>query len=286
MMDKNQLVDKLTNDTTQLENKIEHRKLYNIRNAVVRALIKSGIVIDYALPFILATMIIAHSQTAKGNAPFKTDDITEKAGIETIDTSNGTHIEHLSYDFSYDNEILEHSTGWFVNDRGLYQRTVTSYRISDDIDLSDIDKVLTMSKEEIDNILVITNVRTIQKNTLSSEDYIYDEDALIIINHTSSEEQTITRPETSGENALHSIWFIILSLCWGNNVRNIEKLFVKTYMRDKLREYEPLFRKINKEELEEMKKILELRKQNLAMITPSENVDNENNGYAYRLRRA
>ena len=57
-------------------------------------------------------------------------------------------------------------------------------------------------------------------------------------------------------------------------------------MRDKLKEYKPLFRKINKEELEEMKKVLELRKQNLAMITPSENVDNENNGYAYRLRRA
>lgn len=285
-MDRKQLVDKLTNDIKQLENKIEHRRLYNIRNTVVRALLKSGIAIDYALPFILAAIIIAHSQAAKGNAPFKTDDITEKAGIETIDTSNGTHIEHLSYDFSYDNEILEHSTGWIVNDRGLYQRTVTSYRLNDTIDLSDIETVLSMSKEEIDSALVVTNIKTIQKNTLSSEDYIYDEDALIIVNHTSSEEQTVTRPETSGENELHSIWFIILSLSWGNFIRLTEKLFVKTYMRDKLKEYKPLFRKINKEELEEMKKVLELRKQNLAMITPSENVDNENNGYAYRLRRA
>ena len=286
MMDKQTLVDKLTNETKQLENKIEHRKLYNIRNLVIKALIKSGIVIDYALPFILATIIIAHSQAAKGNAPFKRDEITEKAGIETIDTSSGIHVEHLSYDFSYDDEILEYSTGWIINDRGLYQRTVTSYRLDDSIDLSDTDKVLNMTKEEVESALVITNVKTIQKNTLSPEDSIYDEDALIVINHTSSEEETMTRPETSGENALHSIWFVVLSLCWGNNVRNIEKLFVKTYIRDKLKEYEPLFRKINKEELEEMKKILEIKKRNLAMITPSDNVNIEDNGYSYRLRRA
>ena len=163
-MDRKQLVDKLTNDTRQLENKIEHRRLYNIRNAIVRALLKSGISIDYALPFILEAIIIGHSQTAKGNAPFKVDDITEKAGIETIDTSNGTHIEHLSYDFSYDDEILEHSTGWIVNDRGLYQRTVTSYRLNDAIDLSDIETVFSMSKEEIESVLVVTNIKTIQKN--------------------------------------------------------------------------------------------------------------------------
>lgn len=285
MMDKQALVDKLTNETKQLENKIEHRKLYNIRNLVIKAVIKSGIVIDYALPFILATIIIAHSQAAKGNAPFKRDEITEKAGIETIDTSSGIHVEHLSYDFSYDDEILEYSTGWIINDRGLYQRTVTSYRLDDSIDLSDTDKVLKMTKEEVENALIITNIKTIQKNTLLPEDSIYDEDALIVINHTSSEEQTMTRPETSSENTLHSIWFVVLSLCWGNNVRIIEKLFVKTHIRDKLREYEPLFRKINKEELEEMKKILEIKKHNLAMITPSENTNSEDNGYSYKLRR-
>ena len=286
MMNSESLVKKLKSETDQLEKKMEHRKLYNIRNTVIRALIKSGIVIDYALPFIIATIIIAHSQTAKGNPPFKTDEITQKAGIETIDTSSGIHVEHLSYDFSYENNVLEYSTGWIVNDKGLYQRTVTSYRLNDSISLEDTDAVLSMSKEEIERALVVTNVQTIQKNTLSPEDYIYDEDAIIVVNHTDSEEQTITRPETSGENALNSIWFIVMSLCWGNNVRNIEKIFVKTYMRDKLREYEPLFRKINKDELEEMKKILEIKKRNLAMISPSENVNTEDNGYSYRLRRA
>ena len=205
MMNNESLVNKLKREINQIEKKIEHRKLYNIRNTVIRALIKSGIVIDYALPFIIATIIIAHYQNAKGNPPFKIDEITitQKANIETIDTSSGIHVEHFSYDFSYENNILEYSTGWIVNDRGLYQRTVTSYRLDDSINLEDTDTVLSMSKEEIERALVIINIQTIQKNTLSPEDYIYDEDALIVVNHTDSEKQTITKLETSEENALH-----------------------------------------------------------------------------------
>lgn len=285
MKNSSDLINKLTSDVNRLQNKIEHRDLYNIRNFVVKSLIKSGIVIDYALPFIIAAIIIANSQAAKGDAPFRIDEITEKAGIETIDTSNGIHLEYISHDFSYSDEIIEHSTGWIVNDKGLYERILTSYRLSDEIDLSDTEKILSMSKEEIDNALVITNIQTIKKNTLTPEDSIYSEDAIIVINHTESEEDVIVRQETSSENTWHSIWYIVLVLCWGNNFRNIEKLFVKTYIRDKLREYEPLFRQINKDELETMKKMLKIKQENLTMVSSTSNNIGEKEGYSYKLRR-
>lgn len=281
-----ELVNKLSKDAQKLENSIEHPKVYNIRNKVVRALLKSGIVIDYALPFILAAIVIVQVNIASGNAPFHIDEITENAGIETIDTSSGVHLERLSYDFSYDNEFIEHSTGWIINNKGLYERTVTSYRISNEIDLSETDKILSMSKEEVENILIVTNVQTIRKKTLTPEDKIYDSDALIIVNHSESEDEIITRPETFGENVLHSIWCIIMALGWGYNIRTIEKLFVKTHIRDKLREYEPLFRKVNKEELKIMKKLLEIKKQNLAMIDENASDIRENDGYPYRLRKS
>lgn len=286
MINNNELIKKLTNDVNRLQNKIEKRKLYNIRNIVVRALLKSGIAVDYALPFILAAIIIANSQASKGNAPFHIDEITEKAGIETIDTSNGIHLEHISYDFSYDDELIEHSTGWIINEKGLYERTVTSYRLNDEINLEDTEKIMSMTKEEVDQALIITNVRTIKKNTLTSEDSIYSSDAIIVINHSKSEEETFTRLETTSENVWHSIWYIVLALCWGNNVRNLEKLFVKTYIRDRLREYEPSFRKINKEELETMRKILKVKQENLAMINSEAKNIGEEDGYSYRLRRA
>lgn len=283
MIDNNELMKKLTKDANRLQNKIEHRKLYNIRNAVVRSLIKSGIAVDYALPFIIVAMIIANAQTSKGNAPFRVDEIAEKAGIETIDTSSGIHLEHLSYDFDYDDELIEYSTGWIVNEQGLYERTVTSYRLNDDIDLENKEKILEMTKDDIDNALVITDIKTVKKNALNPEDQIYNSDAIIVIDHSESEEETITRLETKSENFWHSLWYIVLVLSYGNNVRLLEKIFVKTYMRDKLREYEPSFRKINKEELDTMKKILKMKQENLSML------NNDNNssidGYSYKLRR-
>lgn len=283
MIDNNELMKKLTKDANRLQNKIEHRKLYNIRNAVVRSLIKSGIAVDYALPFIIVAMIIANAQTSKGNTPFRVDEIVEKAGIETIDTSSGIHLEHLSYDFDYDDELIEYSTGWIVNEQGLYERTVTSYRLNDDIDLENKEKILEMTKDDIDNALVITDIKTVKKNALNPEDQIYNSDAIIVIDHSESEEETITRLETKSENFWHSLWYIVLVLSYGNNVRLLEKIFVKTYMRDKLREYEPSFRKINKEELDTMKKILKMKQENLSML------NNDNNssidGYSYKLRR-
>ncbi len=282
MMDREKLVDKLSHDVKKMENKIEYIKLYNIRNAIIKTLIKSGIIVDYALPFLLSTIIVSSFQFSKNNPPFIEDEISVKARIETIDTSNGGHIEHLSYDFEYSDKMIQYSTGWTINERGLYQRTITSYRLNNNIDLSDTDKVLAMSKEEIDNILVITNIQTIQKNSLSAEDYIYSEDALIIIDHTISDTEMIFRKETFGENVLNSTWFIVVLLSWGINIKFLESKIIKEHIRDVLKKYEPLFNKINKEEME---KILELRKQNLEMLTSSEEIDKDNNCYAYRLRK-
>ena len=144
---------------------------------------------------------------------------------------------------------------------------------------------MAMTKEELEQILVITNIRTIRKNTLTPEDSIYNEDAIIVINHSESETESITRLETSSENVWGSIWYMILALCWGNNFRNIEKIFVKTYLRDRLREYEPLFRQINKEELETMRKILKVKQENLALVKGETTPIEELKGYSYRLRR-
>lgn len=285
MLDNNKLIKLLNNDINKFQNKIEYRNLYNIRNFVVRGLLKSGIAIDYALPFILAGIIVANLYASKGNAPFHIDEITEKASVETIDTSSGIHLEHISYDFSYDNELLEYSTGWIINDKGLYERTVTSYRLNDQINLEDTEKIMSMTKEEIEKILTITNIETIKKKNLTPEDNIYSSDAIIVVNYFESEEKTSTRLETTSENALTSISYIIQTLSWGISFRTLEKLFVKTHTKDKLRKYETLFRKIDKEELENMKKVLKLKQENLRMLDNESKNIGEKEGYPYTLRK-
>ena len=66
-----------------------------------------------------------------------------------------------------------------------------------------------------------------------------------------------------------------MSLLWGNCVRSIENVFIKTYIRDNLRRYKSLFRRINKEELNTMKKILEIKKKNLELIDEKFNNNKE-----------
>lgn len=87
MNSQNKLVNKLSRDVKKLENKIEHRILYSIRNMIVNPMLKSGIVIDYAFPYILSSIMLMYCFSAKGNMPFRIDKITQKASIETIDTS-------------------------------------------------------------------------------------------------------------------------------------------------------------------------------------------------------
>ena len=41
--------------------------------------------------------------------------------------------------------------------------------------------------KEVEKALEITNIRTIKKNTLSPEDALYDEDALIVVHHHKSQ---------------------------------------------------------------------------------------------------
>lgn len=285
MIDNNELVEKLNSNINKLQSKVEHRILYNARNFVIKLLLKSGIAIDYALPFIIAAIITSNFHSLKTHVPFRRDVITENASIKIIDTSSGIHWEHISYESNYNDELLEHSTGWITNDKGLYERTVTSYRLNDGINLEDTEKILSMTKEEIEQILVITNVRTIKKNILTSEDSIYYSDAIIVTKYLESEEETFTRLETTKENIWYSIWYIALTLCWGYNFRCLEKAFITFHIRDKIREYEPLFRQIDKEELENIRKIIELKQKNLAMInSKSTNID-EKEDYPHRLRK-
>lgn len=283
MYDRKHLIHKLSLDIQKLQKKIEHKNLYNIRNYVVKALLKSGIAIDYALPFIFGAILTSHIDFYEENPPFFENDVTVSASIETTDTSSGIHLERISHDFLYDTECIEYSTGWVMDEKGFYERTSTFYRLNHDIDISNVQKVLSMSKADIDNILVTTNIKTIHKKYLTPEDQIYNEEALVLVNNTSSNDITIVRKETPFENIACSALFILHLLTNGNNIRIIRKIFKKTYIRNKLRNYEPLFSPIDKNELYILKEILEIKKQNLAMLDASkQNINDDEPSYALR----
>lgn len=281
----NNIVTKMEKEIESLKKQIKHTNIRNIRNYAMRLLIKSGIVLDYALPFILSAIIIANIQASKDNSPFILDEITENTKIETIDTSSGIHIENKSYDYKYKKELIEHSTGWIINDRGLYERTITSYRISDKIDLSDPKSILSMTKEEIDSFLEITDVETIQKNILEEEDSIYNYEGIIIINHSESKDDLIIRKQTNDENFWDGFLYIILVFIVGFGLTGIKNIFLKTSIKDSLKKCESSFQKISKDDLNYIKKMLLLKEENLRLLTEEDLNQFEKDNYSYRLRK-
>ena len=284
MENREKLIKKLRKDIKSLQLKTEHTRLYNIRNFAARALIKSGIAIDYALPFILAATVMGNIYALEGDAPFVIDEVTDNALVQTIDTSEGLHIRQTSYDIDYDTRMIEHTTGWIVNDKGLYETTITSYRLNSNIDLSDKEKVLSMTKEEIEEALIITNVKTIQKGSLTEEDSIYYSDAIVITDYFESEEEYFLRPETGKENFGNSFGYILVSLLLGGAFAGVSHIFVKSYIRDELGRNLAKVRPITKEELETLKKMIALKQQNLSLLTDTGN-NNENKGIQYSLRK-
>ena len=285
MLDKEQLIKKLTKDIEQLESQLTNREKYNAHNKIKRALINIGIAADNALPFILATAITSQV-LIKNSSVFKNDNVEKRVSIETIDTSNGTHIEHKASELNYNKESLEYSTGWIINDKGLYQRTVTTYKISKEIDLNNTDKILSMSKEEIDSMLVITNIKTIQKNPLTSEDYLYNEDALIITNHKTIKTKSDATSDMAKEHSLTIILIAYLSLVTGAGASKIKKILGETYISDKLKTYALLYEPISFEELLEIEATLEIKKQNLALLKNVDVVKSSDDNYARILKRS
>lgn len=266
MKNKEQLYKQLVRKQKYLRNRIEHLQLYNIRNLAIRALLNSGIAVDYALPFLMSVFIIGAIGTKLNITPFIADERVVYANIETIDTSSGIHIENSSYDVSYDEETIEYTTGWQLNKYGLYERISTSYRISKDFDITNIVKVLSMTKEELDNVLIVTNIKRIYKETLNSEDMIYNQDAVIVINNTQSRDEYIVRKESELENLLYTIGFIVAVLILGFGASKLSNIFIKTKLRDKFKEYKTYFKKMDSQDLEKFKQILQLENQNLAML--------------------
>lgn len=276
------LIKKLTHDVNKVQNKINHRNIYNIRNFAVRLLLNGGIVLDYSLPFVIGAVIAINTQAYKKNPPFQKDSIATKIKVETVDTSSGIHYESVSNDFNYNKSSIEYSTGWTINDDGLYERTATSYRLSDDIDLSNTEQILSMTKEELEQLLTITNVKTIKTNTITPDDSIYASDAIIITKHSDSAEKAY-RSETNIENFFNSLAYFSLIFCIGSSLRKVKNIFLRSYVQDKLNGYKSEFRQINKEELETLRNSLKLKQENLAMINNPYPNSEDQNGLSYRL---
>ena len=231
MQKKDELINKLNKDITRLELKLKCENLYNIRNSIISSVLKGVQVVDLALPFIVSEVLIANAPNFKDNPPFYKDEITVDTDFETIDTSSGIHLKHNSSDSDDKTKMIKYSTGWKVGTDGYYERTETIYQLNDKLNLDNKEKILSMSKVKIEQLLKITDIKTIKKDVLTKDDSIYNKDALIIGNHSTTNEQMV-RLENANENFQNSITYLFLVFVFGSGLWKIEDLFTEKYLKD------------------------------------------------------
>lgn len=283
MITKKTLIKKLKKDIYRLETKIKYINLCNIKNISLYIATKLFILIEDKLPLLLASFIVFNSYTSKNKIPFKRTEITEPNMIEVIDTSTGIHIENKETNYEHAHKVLEHSTAWYVNENGYYERIVTSYQIDLNIFTDNIENILNMTKEEVDSLLMISNVSRVEKSSLIEEDKIYNEEVLVYINCYIDKENPIIRKETMGEEILEDISYIITMTFLSEALKGVKNIIIKDYVKNKLNILEAKYRPINKNELERLNKILELRKENLLLLEGDKEIK-ENNKKRTRIK--
>lgn len=272
MSDEEKLLKSLTKEVKDMENMIKKAKLYKLKKQFKKNLIKSGIVLNHVIPYALASFISYGSVSAIGYNPFSYEKVKENAKIETFETSTGLNRKNSSKDIEYDSNSFGHTTAWKLNDNGLYERTITVYEIDDSIDLSDTDKVLSMTKEEVEAKLNIIDIKTIQKNVLNEEDKIYDEDMLIVTRSTEDEDDFKMRNETFFENILDVGFWLALTIVFGATINVINKKLFK--LDEKLKAIDESI-VIEKVDVSTISEVLKVKKHNLEMIKGNERSEGE-----------
>lgn len=280
MMNKKELMDTLENDINVLQRKIKYKRLYNLRNLIIHRAIDAGLKVEKLLPFIISALIVYCSESAIGNVPFKSDTITDDSYLQTMENKDGVIIEKQSFDVHYNDNYLEYSTNWELNDNGLFERVITSFEIDDSFDLEDKDTILNMSLEDISKLLLVNDVRTIQKSSLDDDDVIYKEPMVILTTFEKDENNKRKREETLGENINYSFIYLLLSLSLGLGLDKVKSILVKTYIVDELEKIKGIYEIID---IDDLQKLLQIKLNNMEKLNNSGS--RQSPGYIYTLRK-
>lgn len=225
-MNTKKYLDHLKHEVDDLHMIGRHPKLYNFRNRAVSLSLEFAL--EYGWMYLLPIWSSFFITKAFTDIDFTSRDIVEVASCRTIDTSNGDYLEYVSFD-GVDGEVsFCYTTGWKMNEEGVYERILTPYQIDstivDCLSLSDkkiakdtMEQLFSYSKEEADQLFEKKPSEVITKDELSYEDLLYQEDAFVLYNYKMSKDDVRVRERTVYENILsygtfYGIWFGLFAL--------------------------------------------------------------------------
>ena len=262
-MKNSEIIESLKNSSLSMQKQYNNYKKNRLKYGIVSAFIRCGIGLDYCIPYLASTVIVLSGYAKLDRKPFIKSNIKEYASTYTMETSDGYTKKISSYDTKYTDKSIEYSSGWRINDNNMYERDIIIYSYNDD-DIN-LEKVLTMTNEEISKLYTVCNYKKIQKEKLDEDDYIYNED-VVILNRVSNNELYRLRKETNLENAISTLLFLLFIFLGESFLSSARNLLIRETISDKLKRVQKNYRPLSKKELCCALKVLEIRKENLDLL--------------------
>lgn len=257
------VVDQYIRDTKSLEYKVKYPDLFNAYYKILEISTKFGIIsVPNIISLFVVSWIVSSIMGSFNHSPFELDEKEVFANSKTTYYGIEKSIDTISFDKSFTNS-LEYTTGWKEIGNGFYERTITYYNIPAEGEINNKEEILSLSKEAMDELFETNNIETVSKNYLTDEDNRFNEETVVLeINNGKSEKDVKIEKQSIAEQIfLDGLVYFLISFIGGNLMGNfIKEKILKRKMVIKSRKY------IDKNDLEEMKKVIEFRKQNIELL--------------------
>lgn len=267
-----QMLNKLIDDLKKSEEIVNNLESYNRKCSFFKILLKISLILHKSIPFVLSLVIM-------GSFLSKVDAITNKektvyATLGKTVTSSGYERSVSTYDDVEEQEMFYHTTGWVQNDQtGLWSRSETVYSLNlpKTMALENYEEILSMSKEEVESLVKVTDYREITKKYLTEEDHLYDEDAIVITFYTDDLSTFKIVPIDALDIIGRILLYAMLSAILGAGFKVVVKYVFKEFrIPEKISELELGYRTYTVEERNKLAELLELRKSSLSIFDEKE----------------
>lgn len=246
-----------------IKNNIEHNqyiinnnKFYSVKSLIIKLLLKSGLILDYAYPYILSLLILLNSSYFKNNKPFISENKNRIMTEEIYDNHNNFSTNINQEEFISNKDLIIYTSPYeFIDNKYVYNKVTFTISVNY-LNKNNIPLVLKMDYEDLLLYFNIHNQQVIYKDTPDEE----AKTITIIYHSTKNNQKEIVK------NNLNTLLFVTLVFLNGLGIKKIDKIIIKSKIKDKLNELdnEPII--YGKNEIYRLNEIIENEKNNLEYI--------------------
>lgn len=246
----------IKNNIKHYQNIINKPYFYSIKSIIIKLLIKSGLILDYVYPYILSSLILLNSSYFKNNKPFIFESKSKTRIEEIYDNHNNYEINNNKDEFLSDKDLIIYTTPWELIENKYVCKKITLTININYLNDRNIHQVLQMNYDQLLSYFSVCSEEIIAKDNFNEE-----ANTITVIYH-----RIIDNNKAIEKNNLNTLLYIILTILDGLGINKIDKIIIKSKIKDKLNELdsEPII--YGKDEIYRLNNIIQNEKTNLELI--------------------